>query len=233
MAGGRADRWRSTLGCKSRYKGVNQNSPGSLTRILGAGPSIAAPVHWTARRRRAPKPCRMAFSPAGPDATRFLPALGAVADLVASHRQLRDRPRLHCDPAGVDPVREPAPRPRVQNRYSGFLRPSSSCAAPPTGPADLVTLWVPAYRVSAILMVATAIVSVATAITVWHMLPLALTIPPPAQLRAADRALRQSEDMLRMSADIARIGGYRLDIVEGRMHCPAGSAPHAWLCQQW
>ncbi|MBU8539692.1 hybrid sensor histidine kinase/response regulator [Falsiroseomonas tokyonensis] len=57
---------------------------------------------------------------------------------------------------------------------------------------DILTLWVPAYGIQAVVKVATALVSVATAIALWWVLPYLLALPSPARLRAADQALAES-----------------------------------------
>jgi len=62
---------------------------------------------------------------------------------------------------------------------------------------DLVTLWVPAYPIKAGIDAATAVVSVATAIALWPLMPKALALPSPAQMQAASGALRESEARFR------------------------------------
>jgi len=64
---------------------------------------------------------------------------------------------------------------------------------------DLVTIWSPLYRLEAVVKLATAAVSVATAITLWPLIPKALALPSPAQLEAANAALRNSEAQHRAS----------------------------------
>jgi signal transduction histidine kinase len=53
------------------------------------------------------------------------------------------------------------------------------------------TLWVPDYGAEALVKVVTAAVSVATAIAVWPLLPKALALPSPAQLRMANADLER------------------------------------------
>lgn len=65
--------------------------------------------------------------------------------------------------------------------------------------ADLLTLWVPAYRLETGIKVATALVSLATAAVLWPLLPRALALPSPAQLRDANAALAASEARYRAS----------------------------------
>ena len=64
---------------------------------------------------------------------------------------------------------------------------------------DLATLWVPAYGLEAIVKLATAAVSLATAAALWVMMPQALALPSPAQLQAANAALAASEARYRAS----------------------------------
>jgi PAS domain S-box-containing protein len=64
---------------------------------------------------------------------------------------------------------------------------------------DVVTLWVPAYGVEALAKAATAIVSIITAVALWRLLPRALALPSPEQLREANEALRESEARHRAS----------------------------------
>ncbi len=54
---------------------------------------------------------------------------------------------------------------------------------------SILTLWVPAYGVQGLLKLATAAVSLLTAVALWPLLPRALALPAPAQLRAANEAL--------------------------------------------
>ena len=55
----------------------------------------------------------------------------------------------------------------------------------------VVTLWEPVYGIEAVVKLATAFVSLATAIVLWPMIPKALAIPSPAQLRVANMQLLQ------------------------------------------
>jgi PAS domain S-box-containing protein len=63
---------------------------------------------------------------------------------------------------------------------------------------DLLTLWIPLYWVQGVIKAATALASVATAIALWWLLPQALALPSPAQLRAAYTALSESESRHRL-----------------------------------
>jgi len=64
---------------------------------------------------------------------------------------------------------------------------------------DLATLWVPAYGLDAVVKVATAAVSLATAAALWPLMPQALALPSPGQLAAANAALAASEARYRAS----------------------------------
>ena len=64
---------------------------------------------------------------------------------------------------------------------------------------DVLTLWVPAYGLDGVAKGATALVSLFTAVALWRLMPLALTLPSPAQMREADAAVRQSEARYRAS----------------------------------
>jgi signal transduction histidine kinase/ActR/RegA family two-component response regulator len=53
------------------------------------------------------------------------------------------------------------------------------------------TLWHPDYGVEALVKVVTALASIGTAIALWWLIPVAVAIPSPAQLRAVNAELRQ------------------------------------------
>ena len=71
---------------------------------------------------------------------------------------------------------------------------------------DVLTLWVPAYGVQALVKVATASVSMVTAIALWWLLPQALALPSSAQLQAANAALRESEERLHQAQKMEAVG---------------------------
>ncbi|MBL6080665.1 response regulator [Belnapia sp. T18] len=69
---------------------------------------------------------------------------------------------------------------------------------------DLLTLWVPAYGLEGIVKAGTAVVSVATAIALWPLLPKALALPSQTQLREANRALELLAEERRLSTEALR-----------------------------
>ncbi|MGR3319489.1 MAG: sensor histidine kinase [Candidatus Anammoxibacter sp.] len=55
----------------------------------------------------------------------------------------------------------------------------------------ICTLWIPLYRLEITIKLLTAIVSVATAIILWPIIPKALALPSPAQLEKINKKLAQ------------------------------------------
>jgi PAS domain S-box-containing protein len=76
---------------------------------------------------------------------------------------------------------------------------------------DVLTLWVPAYDAQALVKMATAIVSIGTAIVLWPLLPQALALPSAAQLQAANIALRESEARHRASFELSPVPMHTCD----------------------
>jgi signal transduction histidine kinase/CheY-like chemotaxis protein len=73
---------------------------------------------------------------------------------------------------------------------------------------SIITLWLPIYGVQALVKLFTALVSVATALVVWPLMPKLLAIPSPTQLRLANEALaarivERDEAILQLQAEIA------------------------------
>ncbi len=56
--------------------------------------------------------------------------------------------------------------------------------------ANLLTLWWPLYGLQGLIKVATAVISLATAGVIWHLMPGLLALPSPADLERANEALR-------------------------------------------
>jgi signal transduction histidine kinase/CheY-like chemotaxis protein len=71
---------------------------------------------------------------------------------------------------------------------------------------DVLTLWLPAYGLEAIVKAATALVSLGTAVALWWQMPQALALPTPAQLREANMALRDSEERLHQAQKMEAVG---------------------------
>jgi signal transduction histidine kinase len=71
---------------------------------------------------------------------------------------------------------------------------------------EVLTLWVPAYGIEGLVKAATAVVSIITAIALWHLLPDALSLPSPSQMRDATAALVESEARLRQAQKMEAIG---------------------------
>jgi signal transduction histidine kinase len=71
---------------------------------------------------------------------------------------------------------------------------------------DVLTLWVPAYGVEALVKAVTAVVSLITAVALWWLMPQALALPSPAQLREANSALRDSEERLHQAQKMEAVG---------------------------
>ncbi|MAB70113.1 MAG: hypothetical protein CMH89_10840, partial [Oceanicaulis sp.] len=65
---------------------------------------------------------------------------------------------------------------------------------------SIYTIWTPAYFTEGALKILTAVVSVATAITLWPLLPKALAMPSTDQLRQSNESL-QDEVQLRVGAE--------------------------------
>ena len=71
---------------------------------------------------------------------------------------------------------------------------------------DVATLWVPAYGLQAAIKVATALVSIFTAIALWRLMPAALALPSPAQFREANAALLATEERLYQAQKMEVVG---------------------------
>jgi PAS domain S-box-containing protein len=76
---------------------------------------------------------------------------------------------------------------------------------------DVLTLWHAAYGVEAVVKVATALVSAVTAVLLWRLLPEALALPSPEQLRIVNAALRESEARHRTGFENSPVPLHTLD----------------------
>src|SRR6185312_423823 len=71
---------------------------------------------------------------------------------------------------------------------------------------DVLTLWVAAYDLQAVVKIATAITSAVTAVALWWLLPQALALPSHAQLQTANAALRRSEERFYQAQKMEAVG---------------------------
>jgi signal transduction histidine kinase len=69
---------------------------------------------------------------------------------------------------------------------------------------DILTTWVPVYRIEGVIKMVTALISFITAVAIWPLLPRVLHLPSPAQLRAANDALRREVDQRVLMEDEMR-----------------------------
>ena len=97
------------------------------------------------------------------------------------------------------------PFPKLLWMFAAFIM---ACGA--THLMDAIVLWRPVYGLDALLKAITALVSVATAIMLWPLIPHALKQPSPDQWRRANEALEQEiaqrqrvEDELRRAKETA------------------------------
>jgi signal transduction histidine kinase len=71
---------------------------------------------------------------------------------------------------------------------------------------NLLTLWVPVYGLEGLVKAATASISTLTAVALWVLMPKALLLPSPAQLREVSETLsereQQTRELSRLNADL-------------------------------
>lgn len=109
---------------------------------------------------------------------------------------------------------------------------------------DLFTLWVPAYGIAGLVKAATAVVSVLTAIAVWVLMPQAMAIPLPAQLKearaAVDELEKRAESLRVLNTDLER-SAQRLteardaaeELAKLRHYDPLTGLPNRRLVEEW
>jgi len=88
-------------------------------------------------------------------------------------------------------------RPGISYRWLLYLFSGFIVACGTTHLLDIYTLWVPAYWLSGAAKAMTALLSIATALILWPLIPQAVALPSPQELRAANNALRASQALLK------------------------------------
>ena len=86
-----------------------------------------------------------------------------------------------------------------------------------------LTLWVPAYRLDGFVNALTALLSVATAITLWPLMPKALALPSPEALRQVNEALAREVQLRDEAATLLRASEDR----QKRLYARTPAALHA------
>jgi len=87
---------------------------------------------------------------------------------------------------------------------------------------EIWTLWHPDYAIQGMLKAATAAVSVVAAVSLWPILPKALALPSPAQLRLAnDNLSREVEQRTRAVAELAREKDFTEFLINSTSECMA------------
>jgi len=83
----------------------------------------------------------------------------------------------------------------VQFGWVGWLFAGFILACGATHFMSILVLWIPAYGIEGLMKVATALISVTTAVALWPLLPRLIALPSPAQLARAnaDLVLRIAE----------------------------------------
>jgi len=71
---------------------------------------------------------------------------------------------------------------------------------------DVLTLWIPAYGLQAVVKAITALVSICTAAALWRLLPTMIQLPSPAQFHEAKAALRESEERFAQAQKMEAVG---------------------------
>ena len=81
------------------------------------------------------------------------------------------------------------------------------------------TLWQPVYGIEALVKIVTALASVTTAILLWRLIPLAVSVPSPEQLRVANEQLKAGIAARDAAiVDLERERAQRLQAEEALLH---------------
>lgn len=82
---------------------------------------------------------------------------------------------------------------------------------------EIWTIWHGDYWIAGIIKVATALVSVATAVILWPLIPKLLALPSPSQLEAANRRLEeQVRERIRAEDEVRKVNSNLEKLVEQR-----------------
>lgn len=103
-------------------------------------------------------------------------------------------------------------RPSISYRWLLYVFAAFILACGTTHLFDIYTLWVPAYWLQGVAKAITAVLSIATALILWPLVPRAAALPSPSDLRDANNELRASQGFLRRTGDVAGIGGWEMDL---------------------
>lgn len=103
-------------------------------------------------------------------------------------------------------------RPDVEYRWVGWLFAVFILACGATHVLAIVTLWQPFYWLEGGVKLATAVISVATAVLLWPLVPKLVALPSPAALREANIALESR--VAERSALVAALERRKAELVE-------------------
>jgi signal transduction histidine kinase/ActR/RegA family two-component response regulator len=89
----------------------------------------------------------------------------------------------------------------------------------------IVVLWLPAYGLQGLLMLLTGLVSGATALFVWRLMPTALTLPSPAELQEINRQLNASYEEIeeKVRARTAELEEANYALEQAKIHADEAS----------